>query len=253
LNKDVFHLDNKVVLITGASSGIGRQCAITCSQYGAKVIIIGRNKERLIETFNSLEGKGHLYYLLDITKYDQLEPVIQDAVQKIGPISGFIHSAGIEITKPLKVMNHEDYNNLFSVNVISAFEISRIILKKKYSAENLSLVYISSIMSIIGQPGKVGYCSSKGALLAGTKAMALEYASKNIRVNCVSPAIIETEMVKKLFDTISEESRNEILKMHPMGFGKPKDIAYACIYLLSDASKWITGTNLIVDGGYSAR
>jgi len=250
---NLFRLDGKVVLITGASSGIGKQCAISCSQQGAKVIIIGRDEERLLNTFNSLEGNGHLYYLLDLTQYDEIETVIQDAVNKIGKLSGFIHSAGIEVTKPLKVMDHEDYNNLFSVNVISAFEISKIILKKKYSAENLNLVYISSIMSIIGQPGKVGYCSSKGALLSGAKAIALEYASRNIRVNCVSPAIIETEMVKKLFDTISEESRNEILEMHPMGFGKTEDVANACIFLLSDASRWITGTNLIVDGGYSAK
>ena len=150
-------------------------------------------------------------------------------------------------------MNPDDYTNLFSVNVISAFEISKIILKKKYSAENLSLVFISSIMSILGQPGKVGYCSSKGALISGVKALAIEYASRNVRANCISPAIIETEMVKKLFDTISEESKNEILKMHPMGFGKPEDVANACIFLLSDASRWITGTNLIVDGGYSAK
>jgi len=248
-----FRLDGQVVLITGASSGIGKQCAISCSQQGAKVIIIGRNEERLLYTFNSLEGNGHLRYLLDLIQYDEIETVIQDAVNKIGKISGFIQSAGIEITKPFKVMNHEDYNNLFSVNVISAFEISKIILKKKYSAENLSLVFISSIMSILGQPGKVGYCSSKGAITAGVKALALEYASRNVRVNCISPAIIETEMVKKLFDTISDESRNEIIETHPMGFGKPEDVANACIFLLSDASRWITGTNLIIDGGYSAK
>lgn len=248
-----FSLENKNIVITGASSGIGRQCAISCSQQGAKVIIIGRNEERLLNTYNSLEGDGHLRYLLDITRYDEIETVIQDAINKIGKISGFIHSAGIEITKPLKVMNHEDYNNLFSVNVISAFEISRIILKKKYSEDNSSLVFISSVRGMLGYPGAVGYCSSKGALNAGVKAMALEYASRNIRINCVSPAIIETDMVKKLFETISDESRSEILKMHPMGFGKPEDVANACIYLLSDASRWVTGSNLIVDGGYSAR
>lgn len=248
-----FSLENKNIVITGASSGIGRQCAISCSQQGAKVIIIGRNEERLLNTYNSLEGDGHLRYLLDITRYDEIETVIQDAINKIGKISGFIHSAGIEITKPLKVMNHEDYNNLFSVNVISAFEISRIILKKKYSEDNSSLVFISSVRGMLGYPGAVGYCSSKGALNAGVKAMALEYASRNIRINCVSPAIIETDMVKKLFETISDESRSEILKMHPMRFGKPEDVANACIYLLSDASRWVTGSNLIVDGGYSAR
>jgi len=250
---NLFSLNGKNIIITGASSGIGKQCAITCSHYGASAIIIGRNEDRLKETYNLLQGRDHLYYLLDIKKYNDLNSIINDAVKRLGPISGFIHSAGVEITKPFKVMNPDDYTDLFSVNVISAFEISKIILKKKYSAENLSLVFISSIMSVLGQPGKVGYCSSKGALISGVKALAIEYASRNVRANCISPAIIETEMVKKLFNTISEESKNEILKMHPMGFGKPEDVANACIFLLSDASRWITGTNLIVDGGYSAK
>jgi len=158
------------------------------------------------------------------------------------------------MTLPLKMMKPEYYEKLFSTNVISGFEIAKIMSKRNYLDNyGASFVFISSIMGILGQSGKVGYCSSKGALISGMKAMALELYSKNIRVNCVSPAIVETDMTKKLFENISEDSKNEISKMHPMGFGKPEDVANACIYLLSDASKWVTGTNLIVDGGYSAR
>jgi NAD(P)-dependent dehydrogenase (short-subunit alcohol dehydrogenase family) len=158
------------------------------------------------------------------------------------------------MTLPLKMMKPEHYEKLFSVNVISGFEVAKIISNKKYSDNSgASFVFISSIMSVLGEPGKVGYCASKGALISGVKAMALELVNKNIRVNCISPAIVETDMTKKLFDNIPEDSKHEIIKMHPMGFGKPEDVANACLFLLSDASCWITGSNLIVDGGYSAR
>lgn len=248
-----FFLTNKNIIITGASSGIGRQCAISCSQIGANVVLIARNEERIKDTFEQLEPGNHLYYSQDITKYQELESIIKDAVSKIGKILGFIDSAGIEMTLPLKMMKPEYYYNLFSVNVISGFEFAKIISKKKYLDSNgASFVFIASIMGLLGQSGKIGYCSSKGALISGVKAMALELASKKIRVNCISPAIVETEMTKKLFDNVPEDSKKEIMKMHPMGLGKPEDVANACIYLLSDASRWVTGTNLIVDGGYSA-
>ena len=248
-----FSLKNKAIVITGASSGIGRQCAISCLQMGAKVVLIARNIDRLQETISLLEGEDHLFYSLDITKFSEIEPVIKDVVNKLGKISGFIHSAGIEMTKPLKMMKPNDYQNLFNVNVISGFEFAKAITKKKFAEKNLSLVFISSIMGELGQAGKVGYCSSKAAIIGGVKAMALELASKQIRVNAISPAVVETEMSKNLYSNLSEEEQNEITLMHPLGLGKPEDVANACIYLLSDASKWVTGTNLIVDGGYSAR
>ena len=249
-----FSLESKNIVITGASSGIGRQCAISCSLMGANIVLIARNEERLKETCGHLDNGNHLYFSQDITEYNKIESVISETVSKLGKIHGFIHSAGIEMTLPLKMMKPEYYEKLFSTNVISGFEIAKIMSKRNYLDNyGASFVFISSIMGILGQSGKVGYCSSKGALISGMKAMALELYSKNIRVNCVSPAIVETDMTKKLFENISEDSKNEISKMHPMGFGKPEDVANACIYLLSDASKWVTGTNLIVDGGYSAR
>ena len=248
-----FSLHEKNILITGASSGIGRQCALLCSLMGANVILVARNEERLKQTFLQLHSGSHFYYSQDTTQYNQLESIIKKSVNKLGKIDGFIHSAGIEKTIPLKMMKPEIYRELFDVNVISGFEIAKILSKKKYSNNDASFVFIASIMGILGQSGKVGYCCSKGALIAGMKAMALELANKNIRVNCISPAIVETEMTKKLFENIPIDSKKEIIKMHPLGFGKPEDVANACVYLLSDASKWITGSNLIVDGGYSAR
>jgi len=250
---NIFSLKGRTILITGASSGIGRQCAITASQLGANIILVARNKQKLEETYSKLEKGKHLFFSQDITEYNKLEEIVKEAVENIGKISGFVHSAGIEMTLPLKNITSTHYEKVFSINVISGFELAKIISKKKYLNENgASFVLISSIMGMFGQASKVGYCSSKGALISGAKAMALELAPKNIRVNSILPAVIKTEMSKKLFDVIPEEAKISIINMHPLGLGTPEDVANACIFLLSDASRWITGTNLIVDGGYSA-
>ena len=249
-----FTLQNKNIVITGASSGIGKQCAITCSQMGANLILIALEDDKLNETLKLLRGGNNLCYAQDITRYDEIDKIISDAVSKVGKISGFIHSAGIEMTLPLNVLKPENYFRTYSVNVISAFEISKRISHKKNADESgASFVFIASIMSDFGQAGKIGYCSSKGALVAGARAMALELTAKKIRVNCISPAMVSTDMSQKLLDSLTSEAKNEILKMHPMGIGDPVDIANGCVFLLSDAAKWITGINLYIDGGYAAK
>ena len=250
-----FFLEGKNVLITGASSGIGRQCAISCSRMGARVVLIGRREEKLIETIGMLASEGNLYYSFDVRNYQEIESVIADAVSRIGSIHGFIHSAGIEFVFPLSVIKPVHYQELFATNVISGFEFAKILSKKKYSKpEGNSFVFISSVMGISGNPSLIAYSASKGALISGVKSMALELAPKNIRVNAISPGFIkDTEMTSQLFKVLGEESKITIINAHPLGTGTTSDVANACIYLLSDASKWITGTNLIIDGGYSAK
>jgi NAD(P)-dependent dehydrogenase (short-subunit alcohol dehydrogenase family) len=249
-----FSLLGKNIIITGASKGIGKKCAVTCSRMGANIVLIARNEEILKETFNDLAPGNHFFFSRDITQFEQLENIINESVMQLGKISGFIHSAGMEATSPLQTLTAGKYEQIMSVNVIAAFEMARILSKKKYHDESgASYVFISSVMGLLGQSGKTAYCSSKGALLAGARAMALELAAKKIRVNCVLPAVVQTEMSEKLFEGIPDEARHEILAMHPLGLGTPEDVAHACLFLLSDASRWITGTNLIVDGGYSAR
>jgi NAD(P)-dependent dehydrogenase (short-subunit alcohol dehydrogenase family) len=251
--ESIYSLESRNILITGASSGIGRQCAVSCSRMGARIILIGLEKEKLEETISLMDGNGHICYDQDITDYEKLEPLIKASVDKIGPISGFIHSAGIEMSRPLKVLKAENYEKVIGVNAIAGFELIRILSKVKYLApEGASYILISSVMGTLGDIGNVAYCSSKGALLSAGKAIALELAPKNIRVNCVLPGVVQTEMSLVLFNNISEESKNSILKMHPLGLGKPEDIANACIFLLSGASRWITGTTFFVDGGYSS-
>lgn len=250
---NMYDLKSRNILITGASSGIGRQCAISCSKMGARLVLVGLETDKLQNTISQLEGDDHIFYTQDITEYEKLEPIIKESVEKIGPINGFIHSAGIEMSRPLKVLKPENYEKVIAVNAISSFEIIRILSKIKYlPAEGASYVLISSVMGVLGDIGNIAYCSSKGALLSAGKAMALELAPKKIRVNCVLPGVVQTEMALALFNTISEESKNSILKMHPLGLGKPEDVANACVFLLSAASRWITGTNFYVDGGYSA-
>ncbi len=252
--KNNFNLNNNNIIVTGASSGIGRQCAITFSQLGANVILIARNEDRINETFERLEKGKHAFIVQDITQYDKLEGIVGGTVEKIGKITGFVHSAGMETILPLKGMQPSYYEKMFAINVIAGFEIARVISMKKYlNKEGASFVFISSVMGILGQPGRVGYCSSKGALISGVKAMALELAKKNIRVNCVLPGVVETEMSNEMFQRLSEESKKEIIDMHPLGLGIPEDIANTSAFLLSDAARWITGSNLIVDGGYSAK
>jgi NAD(P)-dependent dehydrogenase (short-subunit alcohol dehydrogenase family) len=250
-----FSLKSKNILITGASSGIGRRSAIICSQMGARVILIGRRKEKLLETIRLLPSGCNLYYSFDVTNYQEIESVIADAVSKVGLIHGFIHSAGIELTLPFSVTKPIHYQRLFATNAIAGFEFAKELSKKKYIAsEGGSFVFISSIMGIVGNSSLVGYSASKGALISGVKSMALELASKNIRVNVISPGHLrDTEMSTKLFEALDKESKDLILNAHPLGLGSTSDVANCCIYLLSDASKWVTGANLIIDGGYNAK
>jgi len=243
-----FTLEGKKILITGASSGIGKQCAISCSQMGAMVTLIGRNKDTLQKTMALLSKGNHQYFVFDVTDYSGIEAIVNDAVRKMGKVSGFIHSAGIDLPLPLNVTKPENYEALFATNVIAGFEFAKILSKRKYSDDSgSSFVFIASIMSVVGNP-------SLSAIVAGIRSIALEFANKKIRVNAISPGqICNTKMTDNKFSLLPREDIDKISDSHPLGLGSVEDVANGCIYLLSDASKWITGTNLIIDGGYSAR
>ncbi|WP_106916920.1 SDR family NAD(P)-dependent oxidoreductase [Chryseobacterium aurantiacum] len=249
-----FSLKDKNILITGASSGIGRSCSVECSKSGANLILIARNEEELQKTVSMLAPETKTQTIIaDIAECENLEELVAEKVSELGKISGFIHCAGVEKTLPLKKHTPQLYHDIFAVNVIAGFEIAKILSLKKYKTETSSFVFISSVAGMVGEIGKAAYSSSKGAVISGARSMAMELSRSNVRVNSISPAMVNTPILEKMFENIGEEAAEEILKKHPLGIGTPEDVANACIFLLSDAARWITGSNLVVDGGYSAQ
>lgn len=251
--KNPFSLEGKNILITGASSGIGRQCAISCSQMGAKVILVARNEERLKETLGQMKGNGHVFHVCDIENTGNITTLITDIVSNIGKIDGFVHAAGIEKTLPIKLLTPADYEKVFKVNSLSAFEFIHLFSNKKYFNDGGHIVLISSITAVIGRGGVAAYAASKGAMVSAVRSMALEFAKKKICINCISPGTVLTPLMQNFLSTLSEEDYKKRIDGFPLGLGNTEDIANACIYLLSDASRWVTGQNIIIDGGYTAK
>jgi len=248
-----FSLERKTIIVTGASSGIGRQCAIDCSKMGAKVILIGRNQKRLDETLSMLDNNIHQTYNYDLTQIDGIKNLVNEIVDSNGKINGLIHAAGIEITKPLKLLEPDDYEVIYRTNNLSGFELVRQLSSIKNMDKGGAIIFISSITAIIGRAGVAAYAASKGALISATKSYALELAKRKIRINCISPGTILTPMMQNYLKDLDEESYKKRVEGFPLGLGDTTDISLASIYLLSNASRWITGQNFIIDGGYTIK
>lgn len=248
-----FTLINKTILITGASSGIGRQCAMSCSQMGAKVVLVARNEDRLKETLGMMEGEGHTYHSFDLEEIENIKNLVVEITSQTGKLDGFIHAAGVEKTLPVKLLTTEDYEQVFRINTLSAFEFIRLFSNKKYFNDKGHMVLVSSITSVVGRNGVAAYAASKGAMISTVRTMALELSKKGICINCVSPGTVLTPLMVNFLSTISEEDYKKRISGFPLGLGEPEDVANTCVFLLSDASRWITGQNIIVDGGYTAQ
>ena len=240
-----FSIKDKTIFITGASSGIGRVTAIECSKLGASVIITGRNKERLNETYKLLEGDGHLQFIADLTKYYEIE----ELVMKLPSIDGCVNNAGIIKTLLTPFISETALNEVIQINTNAPILLTQQLIKKKKLKKNSSIVFTSSISGVsIALLGNVLYSTSKGALNGFVKNAALDLATKKIRVNSVIPGMIETTILDE--GIISKEQVLEDVQKYPLKrYGKPEEVAYAIIYLLSDAAAWITGSNLLIDGG----
>lgn len=254
-SSDSFSLNGKLVVITGASSGIGRQCAISCSKMGATIVAFGRNMERLNETLGLLdEPDKHMVCSVELREYEKVAEIIEKIVELKGRISGLINCAGISTTLPLNSISIQKMQEYFQSNVIASMYITqRIVKSTSFSELGGSIIFMGSVMGVAGEKGKTLYSMTKGALIAAVKSMAVELAPKKIRVNCISPGVVESPMSKSAVYSREEDSLNRIKLLHPLGLGRVDDVANASIFLLSDASGWITGTNLIVDGGYLAK
>ena len=241
-----FSLENKTILVTGASSGIGRSTSIECSRLGAKVILSGRNEDRLNETLSLMQGCGHLIIKADLNKEDDIKILAESCPA----LDGVVNNAGIGLTKPVAFFNQKDLSSIFQANTFAPMLLIRWLIKKKKLFSGCSLVFTSSISSKLPSPGNGVYGSSKAALEIYTKYCAQELANKGIRANSVHPGMIETKLIHG--GALAEEDLKNDISKYPLGrYGRPEEVAWQIIYLLSDASQWVTGASFIIDGGLS--
>jgi len=242
-----FSLAGKTILVTGASSGIGRAVAISCSQLGASLVITGRNEIRLTETFSMLEGTNHQLICADLTKPDDMDKL----VEQLPKLDGMVNNAGIAKPLVLQLTETEDVNEIMQINALVPIHLTRLVLQHKKLNKGASLVYISSINgNNCAYIGSTIYAASKSALTGFMKSVALELAPRGIRANCINPGMIETDLLKD-GSVGQEEMESDRLKYPLKRYGKPEEVAYAAVYLMSDATQWITGSSLLIDGGYT--
>jgi Dehydrogenases with different specificities (related to short-chain alcohol dehydrogenases) len=244
-----FSLAGKTILVTGASSGIGQTTAIVCSQMGATVVITGRDEERLQATFDQLAAaqEEHVKLLADLTIPDEVDRL----VASLPPLDGVVLCAGNSTTLPLQFGSREKFDEMFDVNFFAPVELLRLMYKKKVLQKGASVVLIASIGGTHSfMPGNGVYGASKAALNSVMKYAAREYASRKVRVNSICPGMVDTPLIHR--GTITEDQLAEDAKRYPLGrYGRPEDIANGAVYLLSDASSWLTGHDLVIDGGFS--
>lgn len=241
-----FSLQDKTILVTGASSGIGKGVAIDTSKMGANLIITARNVDRLAETYNSLEDDGHQQIISDLGSEEDLSKLIE----QLPVLNGVVLCAGIIKTTPVKNISPEAIDEIFEVNILSNIKLLSRLLKCKKLAKGASVVFISSVSTFNVKVGNSLYSATKGAMNSFAKAMALEVSKQKMRVNCIQPGFVPSSILNK-----SGIEQDDFVKWymdrHPLGLGTPSDIANACIYLLSDAAKWVTGSIFTIDGGYT--
>ncbi len=245
-------LSGRSYLITGASSGIGQATAILLSKLGARIILSGRDAERLANCREQLTGDGHIISAADIADTEAIPGWMKQLTGDHGPMNGVVHSAGLHVIRPIRFQNTEQFEQIQRVNVSAAVALAKGFRQKQVRAERGSLVFVASVMGLVAQPGVSAYCASKGALLSVARALALELAAEQIRVNAVAPGQVLTEMTLRQKATLPAEQFAAIEAMHPLGLGTPADVANGIAFLLSDAAGWITGTTLAIDGGYLA-
>lgn len=241
-----FSLEGKTVLVTGASSGIGQAIAITCSKMKATVIITGRNRQKLENTYSLLEGNNHQILIADLTN----ERDTDNLVSQLPKLDGIVYNAGIGSRKLCKMIEKEDIDTVMNTNFTSSVLLQSAILSAKKISKEASIVFIASRAAESPSIGNAIYSASKGAIISYAKCLGLELAPRQIRVNCICPAMVWTDLI--IQEGVSKEELEEAQLKYPLKrYGKPEDIAYLTIYLLSNASNWMTGSVLDITGGES--
>lgn len=243
-DSNLFSLSGKKILVTGASSGIGKAIAVSCARLGASVCLTGRNKERLQDTFQLLEGNGHESVSADLSS----ETETGELVQSLPALDGIVHCAGIGFRKPCKMLTSADVDAVMGINFKSAVLLQAGLLSAKKVNREASIVFIASRAAESPSMGNALYSASKGALIAYARCLSLELASRLIRVNCICPAMVWTDLVLQGGLT-REDLEKEQMKYPLKRYGEPEDVANLCVFLLSGASSWMTGSCVNITGG----
>lgn len=242
----------RTVFVTGASSGLGRAAATALAAAGAKLIVTGRNEERLEQTRASLPGQGHAAYAGELSNADATADLVKNAAKQHGPLDGIFHSAGVFLVLPAKMTKQRHIDEVFGASVPGAYGIARSVSQRGVMNDGGSIVLMSSVAGARANAGLTAYAGAKSAILGLNMALAAELAPRRIRVNAVVAGTVETEMHLKMQASTSGDQTDSNAAKHPLGYGAPEDIASVVMFLLSDASRWITGTALRADGGYLA-
>lgn len=245
-------LEGRTILVTGATSGIGKATAIYLSKLGARVVASGRNQERLDETLVALEGEGHIGRLFDLADLDGIVPWMKALCAEIGPLNGIAHCAGVQATRPIQAVKPDFVMDVLTQNLGAALMLAQGFRLKACHGNPASLVYCSSSAALKTAPGNVVYAASKGGIVSAVKGLGVELVRDGVRVNAVAPAMVDTPMSDQFRTILSEENFQRVVDMHPLGLGRPDDVAAAIAFLLADTSRWITGSILSVDGGFLA-
>lgn len=252
--KSPMSLDGRTVMVTGASSGIGRGCAIVAAELGARVVLVGRSDGRLRETQSQMAGTGHHVVTCDLQQTDAIVEWMRQGAGTFGELSGLVHAAGIQVTTPLRGLSVEQHQSVMRVNLDAALFLAKGFRQRGVVASGGgSIVYIASVMAFAGKPAIPSYAASKGALVAMARSLALELARENIRVNCIAPGLVPSTIADEMQKSMTAEQFEDIKRSHPLGVGTPRDVGNAAAFLMAESGRWITGTTVVVDGGFLAQ
>ena len=246
-------LENKKIIVTGAASGIGREAAIEICKLGGDVLLLDVDKDGMAETLIHCSNESSAQYI-DLSNEKTIKEILYSNASEMGKFHGIVHCAGVPSVVPLRTLSIDNCRRTMDINALSAIELAKSFTSNKVCVgKGASIVFISSVYGIVGSSCNVAYAASKAAVVGITKSLGIELAGKGIRVNCIVPGFIKTNMGECVNYMFDESYIDTIESMHPLGWGKASDIAHGIAYMLSDAARWITGSVMSIDGGYTAQ